>query len=189
MAKRSSGPAIHEHRYKKIIRQKVPPIDLRPNQRFEPHVSLTHEKLIGRAIIEFSRLDQLLSELIWHILKLEMKDGRLITTRMPPENKIAMLQTLVPRHCDNFQSRAILGALAYVELIREDRNFIAHGLWGTLRPDNVMMVASVRVKSDPENIVCEAFPPERMRAIISGTSQVMKILRRFVPERRTMPGK
>jgi hypothetical protein len=46
-----------------------------------------------------------------------MKDGRLITTRMQPENKIAMLQTLVPRHFDETKSRAILIALDYAELI------------------------------------------------------------------------
>jgi len=108
---------------------------------------------------------------------------------MQPENKIAMLQTLVPRHFDEAKSRAIQIALDYAELIREDRNFMAHGLWGTLTPDNITMVASVRTKSDPENIICEAFPHERLRAIIDGTKKVIRILRRFVPERGTLPGK
>lgn len=189
MAKDSSRTGTSDNKRKRVIRQKPPPIDVQPGQRFEPHVSLIHEKLIGRIIIEFSRLDHMLSELIWHILKLEMKDGRLITTRMPPENKIAMLRTLVPRHFDGFGCRAVLSALDYADLIREDRNFIAHGLWGILTPYNGPMVASVRVKTDPTTIICEAFPAERMRAIIDGTKVTMKVLRRFAPERGPLPGK
>jgi hypothetical protein len=162
---------------KRIVRQKVEPIDLGAHQTFIPHVSLLQEKLIGRAIVEFSRLEQALSHMIWHLLKLQMKDGRLITTRMDAQTKIAMLYVLVPRYFDTAKQRAALAVLDVAEIIREDRNFIAHGLWGTLMPDNVPMVASVRPKSDPDNIISEAFPAERMRSIISSTKKMTGILR------------
>jgi len=187
MAKRPFN--LEDDKPAKVIRQKPPPMELRPDQRFEPHISLTQEKLIGRAIVEFSRLDEVLSELIWHIWKLEIKDGRLITTRMAPENKIVLLQTLVSWHFGQADRRAIQLALGYAELIREDRNFIAHGLWGTMMPDNIPMVASARTKTEPGHIVCEAFPQERMRAIIDGTKKVIAVLSRFVPERGPLPDK
>jgi hypothetical protein len=178
-----------EDKRKRIVRQKVEPIDLGAHQTFIPHVSLLQEKLIGRAIVEFSRLEQALSHMIWHLLKLQMKDGRLITTRMDAQTKIAMLYILVPRYFDTAKQRAALAVLDVAEIVREDRNFIAHGLWGTLMPDNVPMVASVRPKSDPDNIISEAFPAERMRSIISSTKKVTGILRHLSGAPDTWRGK
>jgi hypothetical protein len=174
---------------KKIVRQKVEPIDLGPNQTFIPHVGLIQEKLIGRIIVEFSRLEQALSLMIWRLLKLQMKDGRLITTRMDAQAKIAMLYILVPRYFDTARRHAALTALDFAEIIMEDRNFIVHGLWGTLMPDNVPLIASIRPKSDPENIISEAFPAERMRSIISSTQKATRLLRHLAGEPDPSRGK
>lgn len=189
MAKRSSGPTLSEDKHKRFVRQKVEPVDLRPGQTFIPHVSPIQEKLIGRTLVEFSRLDHLLSEMIWIILKLQMKDGRLITTRMEAEAKIALLRTLVPRYYDKAQRHAILSILDIADFLREDRNFVVHGLWGTLMPDNIPMVASIRPKSDPGTIISEAFPQSRLRNNIQATIRTISLLRSLTGARDTSPGK
>lgn len=171
---------------KKIIRQKEPPTDLRPGQTFVPHVSLIQEKLIGRVVVEFSRLDHVLSQMIWHLLKLQMADGRLITTRMDVPAKIALLEILVPRYFDTVKQRAVLAALNFAELIRDDRNFIVHGLWGTLLPDDIPMVASIRPKTDPGTVISEAFPQKRLREIISSTIRTTAILTQMIGQPGTL---
>jgi len=189
MAKRPSGPTQPQDKRKRFVRQKVEPVDLKPGQTFVPHVSLIQEKLIGRTLVEFSRLDHVLSEMIWSLLKLQMKDGRLITTRMDMTAKIAMLQILVPRYYDQPKCHAVLSILDIADFIREDRNFIAHGLWGTLMPDNVPMVASIRPKTDPTSVVSEAFPQERLRNIIRATIRMTGLLQNLTGAHSTLRDK
>jgi hypothetical protein len=188
VALRVAGHLV-EGKPKKITRQKEPPIDLRPHQTFVPHISLIQEKLIGRVVVEFSRLDHALSQMIWHLLKLQMSDGRLITTRMEAQAKIALLEILAPRYFDRAKQRAVLAALNFADLIREDRNFIVHGLWGTLLPDDIPMVASIRPKTDPNLVISEAFPQKRLREIISNTIRTTGILTHMIGQPGTSPEK
>jgi hypothetical protein len=57
-----------------------------------------------------------------------------------------------------------------IEERQADRNFIAHGTWGTLMPDGVPMALSLRPKSAPGEVVAESFTDKRMNEIIDDIS-------------------
>ncbi len=51
---------------------------------------MRQERLIGRFVVEWSKLEGALEDLIWHLLKLDMEIGRHITVRMDAISKIKM---------------------------------------------------------------------------------------------------
>ncbi|MCI0565104.1 MAG: hypothetical protein MN733_42095 [Nitrososphaera sp.] len=136
-----------------------------------------HYQLIGQMITEWSRLETILGTLIWHFLKLDMEDGRVVTATLDTRPKVRMLRQLAKRH---IESKAIKHQfselLEVVEGVQEDRNFIAHGLWGTAMPDNLPAASSLRPKSHPFHVVTEAFPPGRMRELVSIIRELADVL-------------
>ena len=86
--------------------------------------------------------------------------------------------------------RALLGSfnetMTYVDELKDCRNFIAHGLWGTLEPDNIPVALSLKPKSEVGEVISETFSPERMEGITGG---IRLMLQRFVdlPEQLGKP--
>lgn len=136
-----------------------------------------HYKLIGELIAEWSRLDTILGTLIWHFLKLDMEDGRVVTSTIDARTKVRMLRQLAKRHIKAQATRRqfsdLLGA---VEGLQEDRNFIAHGLWGMAMPDNIPAASSIRPKSNPFHVVTQTFPPMHMANLIEITREIADAL-------------
>jgi hypothetical protein len=52
------------------------------------------EAVIGRVIIQWSRTEQAIEELIWHFLGLPIDEGRVITSPLDTKYKISMLRGL-----------------------------------------------------------------------------------------------
>jgi hypothetical protein len=64
--------------------------------------------------------------------------------------------------------------LYYIGIYQEDRNFIVHGSWGTLAPDNVPICTSLRPKSPtPGEVIAETFTEERMLNLINGINEAI----------------
>ena len=55
---------------------------------------MRHEKWIGRVVVEWSKLEGSMDDLIWSFLGLTIEFGRLITQRMDANNKINLLRSL-----------------------------------------------------------------------------------------------
>ena len=147
------------------------------SRTLEPGIPDSHYTLIGELMVEWSRLETVLSTLIWHFLNLDMEDGRTITATLDARPKVRMLRKLVKRHVKPKKNRdLILNLLEVAEGLQEDRNFIAHGIWSTAMPDNVPAASSLRPKSHPFHVVTEAFTAERMREIIKLTCDVTDAL-------------
>lgn len=119
---------------------------------------------IGEVIAEWSRLETILDTLIWHFLKLDMEDGRVVTATLDARPKIRMLRQLTKRHVPSRSMKAQLMSLyEVVEGLQEDRNFMAHGLWGTAMPDNVPAAASIRPRVNPFHVETRSFPTENVK--------------------------
>jgi hypothetical protein len=82
---------------KKFIPPKIPHKELRADQKPIYGVAMAHERLVGRVVIECSRLEAVLNDLLWKLLGVSFEDGRVITGR-----------------------RMLLTKLAYSELLRLD---------------------------------------------------------------------
>lgn len=140
-------------------------------------------QLIGRMITEWSRLETILSMIIWHLLKLDMEDGRVITGTLDARPKVRMLRQLAKRHV---KPKALLTQfsqlLTVVEGLQEERNFMAHGIWGMAMPENVPAASSIRPPSHPFHVVTWTFAPDRVRGLISLTRDTADVLHDFPDE-------
>jgi hypothetical protein len=141
-----------------------------------PPVGLVQEKLIGRVVVQWSKVEAGLNELIWRMLQLTIEDGRILTSRMDAQTKIAMLRKLGPRYLDGGPLEDLQKALKLADNVRDDRNFIVHGTWGTLLPEGEPIALSIRAKAEPGEIRSELFPYSRMRIIIRDILLVKKSL-------------
>ena len=147
-----------------------PPVQkLRPDQYVDPGVSDAQIDMIGRVIISFSQLEAALEDTIWFFLNLEEADGRIVTTRLSAVAKVQMLRALAPnRITDENLLVEFNETMGLIDELRDGRNFIAHGLWGTLMPDDIPVALSLKPKSEPDEVVSETFDLERMEAIKAG---------------------
>jgi hypothetical protein len=136
-----------------------------------------HERLVGRVVIEWSRLEAVLNDLIWCFLNVVFEDGRSLTGRADAGTKITLLRAIAPQHLsDDDKLEALLLVLDMVDASRDDRNFIVHGSWGRLAPEGIPLAASIRIKSKPDEVIAETFPPKRMRDIADNIVRMRKML-------------
>ncbi len=131
-------------------------------------VSCQHERLVGRLIIEWSRLEAIMQEVIWTILDIKWEDGRAITQAMDATRKLQLLRSFSKRHLEGKRLENLTAILDCIELYQEDRNVVAHSTWGTLIETGEPIAMSLRRKSQPDQVVTEGFPAPRMYSIIEG---------------------
>ncbi|MFZ5930079.1 MAG: hypothetical protein ACOY15_02570 [Pseudomonadota bacterium] len=145
-----------------------PPIQaLKSGQHIELTISDEHFRLIGQVVVSWSRLEAALEDCIWCFLNLEEDDGRIITRRLDAEAKIQLLRQFAPRR--KFDEKGLSDFNDLLNLIgefKDNRNFICHGVWGTLMPDNIPIALSQKPKADDGVVISEDFPRDRMEALI-----------------------
>ena len=165
-----------------------PPIQkLEPEQYPNPDISDEQTHRIGEVIVFWSKLEAAMEDTIWMLLNLDDEDGKIITKRLSADAKVQLLRAIGPGHISDQKLIAMFNeTLKYVDELKENRNFIAHGVWGTLMPDDIPVALSLKPKSDVGEVISETFSQERMEGI-SGGIRVM--LRYFVdlPEKLGKP--
>lgn len=139
---------------------------------YNPTVSPDQQLWIGKIVVEWAKLESCLDDLIWAFFDLPMEFGRLITQRMDATGKITLLRSLSElcfdgKAYDLHLKDYLKEFVDTFDILREDRNFIVHGTWGT-NPFGVPIAMSLRVKADPSWVVSETFPWQRMRHIYAG---------------------
>jgi hypothetical protein len=92
-----------------------------------------------------------------------------------------MIRALLPIHIKNITAiEQIKPLLKKIDELRDDRNFIAHGTWATLMPENISIACSLRKKSEIDQVVAEPFPEVRMKTIIQQSQSAMTDLSRLI---------
>lgn len=155
---------------------KLPRVSMPPGQTPIPDIDGVQEALIGRAVTEWSRLEASLDDLIWTLTGLSFEDGRVLTGRTDAKSKISMLHVLAPRYLKAPGLAGVEQALVLANSLRDDRNFIMHGSWGTLMPLSVPIVLSLRLASAPGEVTSETFSRERMIGIINDMQKARRAL-------------
>lgn len=158
---------------------------MRPDQFARPEVGLIQERLIGRVLVEWNKLEACMVELLWRFLGLNFEDGRLITERMDPARLIVLLRAMAPRKLQGSQLQLVIDLLEIADRMRDDRNFIVHGSWATIEPEGVAVSASLRTKSEPGEVISEHFPHSRLRSI---AQQIIFTKRQLFQICETFPG-
>jgi hypothetical protein len=162
-------------------------IDLPPDHKIKPGVSLTHQKLIGRTIIQWNCLEHEMQDFVWRMLGLNFSDGRLLTRRMDANYLIQLLGTLAPHRLKEPFVNEFLDLLVDADALRDDRNHICHGIWGTLVPLNVPVASSFKGTDEPDTFITQTFPYERMIEIIQGIKAVRRSMNRLMDEHFPSP--
>jgi hypothetical protein len=142
---------------------------------------MQQERLIGRVVVAWAKLESALDGLIWHLLSLEIEDGRIITARLDAVAKIKMSRDLGNLNLSEEQFRQLSPILDRIDILREDRNHIVHGMWARNR-EGIPITFSLRTKPlEPDQVVAEAFPDTRMRDIVhdidAGKYKIMLLLK------------
>jgi hypothetical protein len=140
-----------------------------------------------------SKADNAIESLIWCIVDLPMNDGRILTSRMDASTKSAILRVLSEWHLDEPARTDVTNVLNTLQDRQADRNFIAHGTWGTLKRRNVATALSLRPKSAPGEVIAEIFPEERFDQIKRDMDAAIKTLARvedvLAPSRQRWSGR
>jgi len=155
------------------VAPKPPMQKRRSDQKFDQELSGEHCDIVGRVIVAWGRLEAALEELIWYFLDLPIDDGRVVTSRLDARTKIEMLRSFGPRHLADETNPQFSYLLNRISDLKDDRNFVAHGLWGTFQPENIPMALSTRPAAPLGEVIGETFPPHRMAAIYEGISAAL----------------
>jgi len=158
----------------------TPPVrPFRADQRFDPTVPDKTCDEAGRIIIAWSRLEAGLDDLVWHFLDLSDNDGRQVTARLDARSKGQMLRPLGARYLASAEAAYFNELLNRVGDLQANRNFIAHGIWGTIQPENVAIAMSLRPEATLGEIMSETFPSPRMEDILADIGRVIHELVKF----------
>jgi hypothetical protein len=121
----------------------------------DPKISDAHKILIGTVIERWSKLEGVMDDLIWSMLRLEFETGRAVTGKMDAFGKIQLLRRILPFTLSDDRQRRLSQIVDRIDFRREDRNFIAHGTWGTLMPENTPICSSLRpTAANPDEVAC-----------------------------------
>jgi hypothetical protein len=154
-----------------------------------PNVPMEQQLLIGRVVVAWSKLENAMQDTIWHFLRIDTSDGRIVTERMDAVTFLRILRALGNRHLNEPLLHEFLSTMDKIEDRQEDRNFIVHGTWGTLMPDNLPLAMSLRPKAAPGEVISETFPPGRMNAIVREITGALDFLVRLMPQLKALPRK
>jgi hypothetical protein len=173
----------------KILRRKKSHLPPRKNDQLNLTIGLIQEKLIGRVVVAWSRLERVMEEFIWVLLKLDIESGRIVTTRLDAVAKIKMLRQLGEIELEEVHFHKLSPILDHIDIMREDRNFIVHGVWGR-NLNGVPVALSLRPKPlAPDLIVSEEFPDNRMRYIVFEIDKSRIQVKLLVKELSALPEK
>lgn len=146
--------------------------------------------MIGRVVVAWAKLEIELQRTLWAFLDVEIEEGRLITGRLDTRPKVEMLSPLAEKFLpDGKLANNLFETLGRIQELSEDRNFIVHGVWQTLLPDNLPIASSLRPKTQPNLIVAETFPPERMEDMLHDINLAHRILSAMPAELAALRGK
>jgi hypothetical protein len=151
----------------KVPRPVKPPIrPAEPGEQLSAALGSIHERLIGRVVVAWSRLESAMGNFIWLLLDLDVAIGRILTARMDAAAMIKLLRELGEATLSESYFHEISTVLAQIDIVRDDRNLIMHGLWKR-NSRGTPMASSLRQKPpSPTQIVSETFDDNRMRGLI-----------------------
>jgi len=93
---------------------------------------MSYCKFIGRVICLWANLEFQVERLIWVLVGIGPKEGRLLTTQMNIRPKLEILKGLVSHSAmDEQTKKRFLSIIKAINKANETRNMLAHGLWST----------------------------------------------------------
>ena len=156
-----------------------------------PRVSMQHERLIGRVVVVWSKIEAALDNIIWELASVDMAIGRYLTRQFGAEAKIKVTKVIAGNVLIEQEYKNLELILNSVSNCQEDRNFIMHAAWGTQNFGaftTAPVGLSTRSKSDhPDRVVGESFSSERMHQIINDGIACLRALIAFLDALETSP--
>ena len=107
----------------------------------------SHLKAIGLVAAEWSYTELCLENLIWEVAGINQRHGHAITTHIPSETRINILQALADAIAMKDELNAELNSLlGRLREIRTKRNNIVHSLWISSKPIPIFTLAELMSK-------------------------------------------
>src|SRR5712692_2151964 len=103
-------------------------------------LSQNHLKAIGLVAAEWSYTEMCLEHLIWEMAGLDNQRGYAITTHVPSETRMHILETLADTRLPNDAlKKKLKTTVADLRTPRMERNNIVHALWLSSKPNQFLM--------------------------------------------------
>jgi hypothetical protein len=136
------------------------------------NISLQHERLVGRFVMTWAKIEGLIHQLIWQLLHLDFEDGKVVTARNDVEANMTALRNIAARKLPATTTEALLPLLDQVRDLQQTRNTIVHSQWITLQPMSVPTAMSIRKKAlSLDSVMSEIFPTSAMYELIDKTQK------------------
>jgi hypothetical protein len=154
-----------------------------PGSKYVQSISELQEQLIGRAIVRWSRLEIVIDEVIWRFLKLDIPNGRVITSHLDASHKFKLLRGLSALHLTSDGQEQFAITMGKLEDLYAYRNLFAHCHWVTVFPDNLPAALSMRDRLPSEagksEVVATLFQRDLMLGIVhnimAATNSLIKL--------------
>jgi hypothetical protein len=173
-----------------LSKPEKPPIqDLSSERHMRYGVSPVTEKLIGRFIVEWSRLEALIGDMIWVILDVKEEDGRIVTARVDAKTKLQWLKAFSARYLEGKELEHIAQIVNVIEIVQESRNLVVHASWGTFVQSGDPIAMSLRPKAEPDKILTESFPRDRLEELIENTIAARNEIAKWRKKHEDRPGR
>src|SRR5712672_1255861 len=112
----------------KTPRPKKPPIQRHvPGDEGINSIGMIQEKLIGRFVVEWAKLEACMGDAITDLFGVEFTYGRLIVSRMDATGLIKMLRDAGALRLPQRDFHKISLICDRIDILRDDRNLIVHG--------------------------------------------------------------
>jgi len=145
--------------------KKGPIIPAQEGQYFDGTVGMRHERLIGRVVIAWGKVENALEDFIWQLLGLKIEIGRIITGRLDAVSKIRWIRQLSEITIREEKLHLLSRLLDDIDILREDRNLIMHASWGRDGDDVAIALSLKQTPLKPDEVVSEPFSDRRLWAL------------------------
>lgn len=134
---------------------------------------MSTERYIGRVIVAWSKLEACLDDFIWALLALPIDQGRMLTVRMDAVRKIQLIRRLSEIILPEEKFHQVVLLIDQADILREDRNLVAHGVWGRTEPENLTVVSSLKPEGlATDQVVTETFSDLRLKKLARDIERV-----------------
>jgi hypothetical protein len=155
------------------------PLTLEPWQTTSWDIPESHFNLIGKIIVEWSRITQTLEQTIWAYLGVDVSKGRIITEPLDAIRKVNLFRSLAETHMERESFKEMKQVLQRILELYSLRSLVAHGNWVIIKPDNEVSVMSLRNKlpdgAPHDKAIDTLMPAEYMEYLISRMVEISNL--------------
>ncbi|MCB1591854.1 MAG: hypothetical protein KDI90_05325 [Alphaproteobacteria bacterium] len=142
-----------------------------------------HYKQIGLIISSYSLIEHLTERIIWQLLKLDSRTGKIVTSSAKMQARIEILSTLAPVKFKNKPTvKECKESIEVIKTFYKKRNYFAHGFWFYDTKTKTTWVTLSNENKANSNFVRKEFTDKNFEGLSDGLSKCSKYLHELLTD-------